>query len=154
MNRPCIVCEENCPTTPNAIWVDTAFRAVRDGTLAIAAVEGDTFRFATGGHALPPGRYASGDHFCLAEGDPFPRRIVANTADTVTFAPAPGGKKPPAPGTRVEIQVRLQRPVVEAERCTGCGICEHECPVSGLRAIRITAEGETRSASRSLLVGH
>jgi Pyruvate/2-oxoacid:ferredoxin oxidoreductase delta subunit len=54
----------------------------------------------------------------------------------------------------VEIQVRLQRPVVEAERCTGCGICEHECPVSGLRAIRITAEGETRSAARSLLVGH
>lgn len=153
MNRPCIVCEENCPTTPKAIWVDTTFRAVRDGTLAIAAVEGDTFRFATGGHALPPGRYASGDHFCLAEGDPAPRRIVANTADTVTFAPAPGGKKPPAPGTRVEIQVRLQRPVVEAERCIGCGICEHECPVSGLRAIRITAEGETRSASRSLLAG-
>jgi ferredoxin len=48
--------------------------------------------------------------------------------------------------------VRLQRPVVDPARCIGCGVCEHECPVSGRRAIRITADNETRSASHSVLL--
>ena len=34
----------------------------------------------------------------------------------------------------------------------GCGICEHECPVQGLRAIRVTAEGETRHPNRRMLL--
>jgi len=40
---------------------------------------------------------------------------------------------------------RLQRPHVVAEACTGCGLCEHACPISGLRAIRVTAENESRA---------
>ena len=36
--------------------------------------------------------------------------------------------------------------------CIGCGVCEHECPVSGLRAIRVTAENESRSRKHSLLL--
>jgi polyferredoxin len=151
MNKPCIVCEENCPTTPKAIWVDEAYRAVRDGAFAVASAEGDLLRLAAA--KLAPGRWATGDYFARAENDPAPRRILANTADALTLAPAPAGKKPAPPPARVELVVRLQRPVVEPERCIGCGICEHECPVSGLRAIRVTAEGETRSAARSLLAG-
>jgi formate hydrogenlyase subunit 6/NADH:ubiquinone oxidoreductase subunit I len=50
------------------------------------------------------------------------------------------------------VQVRLQRPVVDPARCIGCGVCEHECPMSGLRAIRVTADNETRSASHSVLL--
>ena len=49
--------------------------------------------------------------------------------------------------------VRLQQPFVDPVRCNGCGICEHECPVSGLRAIRVTAENESRSRARSLFPG-
>ncbi len=49
--------------------------------------------------------------------------------------------------------VRLQQPFVDPARCNGCGICEHECPVSGLRAIRVTAENESRSRARSLYPG-
>jgi ferredoxin len=48
--------------------------------------------------------------------------------------------------------VRLQQPLVDPARCIGCGVCEHECPVSGQRAIRVTAENESRSAKRSLLL--
>jgi formate hydrogenlyase subunit 6/NADH:ubiquinone oxidoreductase subunit I len=55
-------------------------------------------------------------------------------------------------GGFVEVRVRSQRPVVDPERCIGCGICEHECPVTGLRAIRVTADNETRGADRGVLL--
>jgi hypothetical protein len=32
----------------------------------------------------------------------------------------------------------------------GCGICEHECPVTDAAAIHVTAIGETRSRKRRL----
>ncbi len=41
------------------------------------------------------------------------------------------GKGLPATGGRVDILVRLPRPFVDAAKCIGCGMCEHECPVSG-----------------------
>lgn len=47
--------------------------------------------------------------------------------------------------------VHLQRPVVDPALCIGCGICEHECPVRGLRAIRVTADNETRHPERQVL---
>ncbi len=48
-------------------------------------------------------------------------------------------------GTMLELTV----PRVDVDRCIGCGICEHECPVVGdRRAIYVTAEGETRSQSQ------
>ena len=49
-------------------------------------------------------------------------------------------------------KIPLKRPYVDPERCIGCGICEHECPVSDLAAIRVTAVGETRSTERALLL--
>ena len=49
-------------------------------------------------------------------------------------------------------KVKLTRPYVDPTLCNGCGICEHECPVKDLRAIRVTAVGETRSQERSLLL--
>lgn len=48
--------------------------------------------------------------------------------------------------------VRLRRPYVDPERCIGCGICEHECPVKDQAAIRVTAAGESRSPEHSLLL--
>ncbi len=38
----------------------------------------------------------------------------------------------------------LQRPRVEPDKCVGCGICEHNCPVGERAAIRVSSVGETR----------
>lgn len=150
MERTCIVCEENCPVTPKAIYVSEIEATVRDGTLALAALEGATVRLS--GAALTPGRFASGDYTCKLPGETRGHRIVANTADTLTLDAALPDAEPPAPSATVEVQIRLQRPVVDPARCIGCGVCEHECPMSGLRAIRVTADNETRSPSRSILL--
>lgn len=50
-------------------------------------------------------------------------------------------------------KVTLQKPYMRPELCIGCGICEHECPVSDQRAVYVTAIGETRSKERTLLLG-
>jgi len=41
---------------------------------------------------------------------------------------------------------------VDPDRCIGCGICQHECPVKDRAAIRVTAIGETRSPGSGLLL--
>ncbi|MBI5522472.1 MAG: 4Fe-4S binding protein [Desulfarculus sp.] len=148
MDRPCIVCQENCPVSPKAIITREVY-----GVLARARVkaqEGQTVRLT--GADLPPGRLGTGDYFLQAAGGgPTNRqRISGNGADHVKLPPGEGWQ--PSPGQEVELVVRLQQPQVDASRCIGCGVCEHECPVSGLRAIRITAENESRSAKRSLLL--
>ena len=48
--------------------------------------------------------------------------------------------------------ITLRRPYVDPALCIGCGICEHECPVTDEAAIRVTAIGETRSRERRLLM--
>jgi polyferredoxin len=42
-------------------------------------------------------------------------------------------------------KLTLKQPRVDPALCTGCGACEHACPVKDLPAIRVTAAGETRS---------
>ncbi len=49
--------------------------------------------------------------------------------------------------------IELKRPFIDPFRCIGCGICEHECPVKDDPAVYVTAIGETREKSRSLLLG-
>ena len=46
----------------------------------------------------------------------------------------------------------LKRPYIDPEKCIGCGICEHECPVKDDPAVYVTAIGETRAKERSLLL--
>jgi Pyruvate/2-oxoacid:ferredoxin oxidoreductase delta subunit len=31
----------------------------------------------------------------------------------------------------------MTRPVVHTERCIGCGVCEYQCPLEGVAAIRV-----------------
>jgi polyferredoxin/formate hydrogenlyase subunit 6/NADH:ubiquinone oxidoreductase subunit I len=48
--------------------------------------------------------------------------------------------------------IELKQPYIDPEKCIGCGICEHECPVKDDPAVYVTAIGETRSKDRSLLL--
>jgi ferredoxin len=79
-------------------------------------------------------------------------RIVQNTKNSITVADGLSPVDGLNPESSISVQVRLQQPFVDPKLCIGCGICEHECPVSGKRAIRVTAENESRSPTRSMLL--
>jgi len=152
MDRPCIVCQENCPTSPKAIFTRKQFTTVRGGVLLVKRA--DALRVEFEGNPLEPGQFATGDYYCTVgiETDDHRRRIVENSGNTLAIAPSWPWQSPPPRGSFVRIQVHLQLPFVDPKLCTGCGICEHECPVRVKRAIRVTPENESRSRERSLLL--
>jgi ferredoxin len=148
MDRPCIVCQENCPVSPKAIHTRTVFQPLAGGELSVARAGAGAVELA--GARLAPGALAGGDYFAAAAGAR--RRILANTASHLELA-AGGWPRPLQPGEPLALEVRLQRPYVDPARCVGCGACQHECPVAGLAAIRVTAENETRQPRHRLLPG-
>jgi len=148
MDVPCIVCQENCPISPKAIFVREEFQMVRDGARIITAAATDSLTL--DGAPLRPGTLGTGDYFVRLESAPGERHLIAdNTAQELKFAGQWTAAQ--SAGSRIFIEVRLQKPYVDPALCTGCGICEHECPVSGLRAIRVTAENESRNKHHSLM---
>jgi len=149
MNKPCIVCEENCPVSPKAIYTREVFELVRDGIFIVEEIDSDEVRLSEGG--LVPGKYGTGDYYAVLNGGK-PQKIVDNTESSIKLSLDEKIENKPSEGVTLQIQVRLQRPYVDIEKCIGCGICEHECPVSGKRAIRVSAEGETRSDKRKLFL--
>ncbi|UCF93663.1 MAG: 4Fe-4S binding protein [Desulfobacterales bacterium] len=153
MDRPCIVCQENCPVSPKAIFTREYFSTLP--TIAPLVVKNASpVEIEIETEALTPDRYATGDFYCRltdSRGTP-PRKIVRNSARNLALAPELPFDAPPAPGSRLFIQIRLQQPYVDPERCVGCGVCEHECPVPGRRAIRVTADNETRNPEHTLLL--
>jgi polyferredoxin len=148
MDKPCIVCEENCPVSPKAIYTKECFETVREGILTVQKATGTTIETS---EVMVQEKFGTGDYYCLLEGS---RRykISANTKKIIELAKGEQFAKIPSAGGKIAIQVRLQRPHIDIEKCIGCGVCEHECPVSGRKAIRVSSEGETRSADRSLLL--
>ena len=148
MDKPCIVCEENCPLSPKAIYTEECFNTIRDGILTVKSVAGNTIEIEI---PIVPDKFATGDYYCAVDDD-VRAKITANTEKTIVISPDEQFENIPAAGTKIEIQVRLQKPHVDIEKCIGCGVCEHECPVSGKKAVRVSAEGETRSMDRKLLL--
>jgi polyferredoxin len=147
MDKPCIVCEENCPVSPKAIYTREYFNTIRGGSLTVNKAVDKTIE--TMEDNLAAGKFATGDYYCVTEND-WREKIIANTENTIEIENS--FKKRPSSGSKIEIQVRLQRPFVDIEKCIGCGVCEHECPVSGKKAVRVSAEGESRSVDRKLLL--
>jgi ferredoxin len=148
MDKPCIVCEENCPVSPKAIYTQECFNTARDGFLTVTKVTANIIEVE---QALVPDKFAGGDYYCTVEGKER-RKITANNENSLEVSPDVQFAKILVPGSKIELQVCLQRPFVDIEKCIGCGVCEHECPVSGKKAIRVSAVGETRSADRKLLL--
>ncbi len=95
---------------------------------------------------------ASGDYYLRPAGQPEAalRRITGAAGTRLTLERPLEGL--PAHGGRVDLVVRLQRPFMDPARCIGCGMCEHECPVSGRRAIRVYSENESRSGPGRMLI--
>jgi len=144
MGRPCIVCQENCPVSPKAIYTTEEYETIRYGEYTVAKAAGGLIMLDSA--RLVPRSLATGDYYIVMPSfDPVPLRIADNSVDSVSPVAGRTWESLPPAGTRLLIQVRLQRPHVDIDRCIGCGICEHECPVSGLRAIRVSAEGESRN---------
>jgi polyferredoxin len=153
MDRPCIVCQENCPVSPKAIRTREVFNTIDTGsTLVVAKADALYIEF----QGMGPGvnLLATGDYYTvvLPSADHRPRRIISNWERGLRIADGLPFKSPPEPGSRVEIQIRLQQPYVDPKHCIGCGVCEHECPVPGKRAIRVTADNESRTLEHALLL--
>lgn len=146
MNKPCIVCQENCPVTPKAIYVTERFETVRDGAREISSTQGNEIHVS--GTPMEPGQYATGDYYLAASswGGQSLYRISSNSADTVTVDTPETLYLEGAEG--IEIQVCLHQPNIDLKRCIGCGTCVHECPVGGARAIRVTPDNESRSMKK------
>ena len=148
MGKPCIVCEENCPVSPKAIYTQEYFSTIREGILKVSKANSEMIELAGGG--LVAEKYGSGDYYVAAGGQRV--KILGNTEKTIEIFGEESAWEKPAKNSIITIQVRLQGPWVDIEKCIGCGVCEHECPVSGKKAIRVSAEGETRSKDRGLLL--
>jgi polyferredoxin/formate hydrogenlyase subunit 6/NADH:ubiquinone oxidoreductase subunit I len=153
MGRPCIVCQENCPVSPKAIRTREVFDTVHTGSNLIVA-KGDPL-FIEFQDAIPAMKsFATGDYYVmlLPPANHLPRRILRTWERGLRIANEYPFETPPLSGTRVDIQIRLQQPWVDPKQCIGCGICEHECPVPGKRAIRVTADNESRAPEHALLL--
>jgi ferredoxin len=137
---------------PKAIFLRDEFVPIRDGVHAVRNADAVAIELET--NRLRAGELATGDYYCKLIGAPDEqrRRITQNTANSITIESEHPWDSPLRAGSEIEIAVRLQKPFVDTRYCTGCGICEHECPVSGLRAIRVTAENESRSAKHALVL--
>ena len=153
MDRPCIVCQENCPVSPKAILTREVFNAAQIQHPLVVKYA-DTTHIELQTDALVADQYATGDYFCVVpqSSDQHRRSIIANTSRILTVDSQFPFEKPPQPRDSVSIQIRLHQPYVDPARCIGCGVCEHECPVRGKRAIRVTAENESRAREHALIV--
>lgn len=150
MDTPCIVCQENCPVSPKAIFTRLEFRPLRKANIMIRSIDANHIALE---HAdWPPNALGGGDFFVSIPGHP-PMAIQSNTADTITVQNLSNQTLQWPSGQQAQIVVRLQQPYVDPHQCIGCGICEHECPVQGKRAIRITAENESRHLDHRMLTG-
>jgi ferredoxin len=153
MDRPCIVCQENCPVSPKAIFTRVYMSPIRTAAPLIVQ-DADRQTAILTQPVFNPNQLATGDYVCQMAGKPAARRhpIKTNTSNTITLAQNSPWRSPPQAGDRLRVSIRLQRPFVDIDKCIGCGVCEHECPVKGQRAIRVTAENESRSRRHTFVL--
>ena len=149
MDTPCIVCQENCPVSPKAIFTRSLLQPVRHGRRKVS--KADRTDITLTGNSMEPDQWATGDYFCQAN-QWAPRGIRANTRNLLVLEAAPDWPRILLEGEQVQILIRLQQPRVDPRRCIGCGVCEHECPVQGRRAIRVSGENESRNKTHRLIL--
>jgi len=146
MNTPCIVCQENCPVTPKAIYITEIYETVRSGIRNIVSAEGNEIQVS--GPTMESGQYATGDYYLTGQtsGKEMRYRIYSNGGSSITIVS--GDTLNLKKDDEIKIQVHLSQPNIDRKKCIGCGTCMHECPVGGRRAIRITSDNESRSMKK------
>ncbi len=149
MNKPCIVCQENCPVSPKAIYTDDVYSTIRDGIKSFKSITGKKIEIFEDN--LPLDDLSTGDYY-YAKNEKEIIRITSYSNNVIELDSNEKETGRITPGKDITVQVHLKRPYVDIEKCNGCGICEHECPISGLRAVRVSPENETRSRQHSLLI--
>jgi ferredoxin len=94
------------------------------------------------------GKYATGDYYLVGQksGKEMRCRITSNEESSITIDS--GDTLNLINNDEIKIRVCLNQPNVDREKCIGCGICVHECPVGGVRAIRVTSDNESRSMKK------
>ncbi len=155
MDKPCIVCQENCPVSPKAIFTRKHFSPLRGSPFLVQGIQKmDKVKIELEEGSFQPGSLATGDYFCRVVGQEKGRRrqILENSQNALFLSSGHGGGNLPDRRHQIEIEIRVKRPFVDLQQCTGCGICEHECPVRGLPAIRVTSENESREREHRLLL--
>jgi hypothetical protein len=137
MDRPCIVCQENCPVSPRPSSPQV-FSTVR--TSAPDGQKADRRRGAGRRHAdagcLAPATTTCSCRMAWLESPPTrPEHCRLNTLGRAPDIPPPGSRcrSGPLNSSTWTRSHRLRRR-------------EHECSVLGLRAIRVTAENESLAA--------
>ena len=145
MAKPCIVCEENCPLSPKAIRTAEVYQQLGYINVIIRFIEGEIVTADIDTDI----NIATGDYYLRLGENRY--KIINRIGSVLTLGRAVEQADRDA-AVKPLILVHLQRPIVDINKCIGCGTCEHECPVSGKRAIRISAEGETRDPSNRLLL--
>ena len=134
--------------SPKAIFTRTLFQPVRNSVRTVQTVAADSLVLEKGD--LQPEQYGTGDYFCRI-GDLRPVPIITNTHQKLILS-----VKDDLPaldrisGRTIDILIRLQQPYIDPHQCIGCGVCEHECPVQGRRAVRVSAENESRTRAHKL----
>jgi len=98
MDRPCIVCQENCPVSPKAIFTREVFNVVRT-SVPLTVKSADRGRVTLAADTLEPGRISTGDYYALLPGD-LRLRITANTAAALDLERPLADPRPPRPAAR------------------------------------------------------
>jgi len=170
-NKPCVVCEEVCPTSPKAIHTEYCMLLIRDGKKQVTTATPTTVTLAE--YPLPGQRLGQpcafrpdqfrGDQSTTyhvqiihRDGTSETHQILGNDAETLMIGEPDKTSNqesrgstfatPPVSGEVAAIHIEYKVPKVDIDLCIGCGACEHHCPVVGdRRAVYVTAEGETRS---------
>ena len=136
-NKPCLVCEENCPTSPKAIntrmvthpltgWL-TIERYSIDGTIEVAEKI-----------AVPSGvdllARVYSQHEGLAVEAVFDNRIKLSHPTTMVGT-----------GMSLQLCTKLAQPYVNPHLCVGCGVCQHVCPLEKAKGVVVYPENKNNS---------
>ena len=153
MDKPCLVCEENCPVSPKAIFTRKKYITIKNG-FNINIKKADNNIIELEKSSLMPNQLSSGDFYLQTKNINTVKRVVilGNTENIIFIHKKHDFKTKLNLQAEINIQILLFQPFIDPANCIGCGICEHECPVSGKTAIKVTAENESRDKSHSFLL--